>query len=360
MIQRFGVFALVIVSALGAQSVEPPTRQEAAELMEEVVDLIDASAIVIPEIARAGAPLAENIRQSIRTLEVNPGREHIGVIYTLLTSARVYLQLLDALPKPPTFSGDVRAQVESMRTKVDRIEFYFRTLLDRREQQLRAPDRDNLARYAEDNALRGPAPPTAERVVFLGDSITDGWQINQYFPGKDFINRGIGGQITSQMLGRMQADVIALQPKAVLLLGGTNDLARGVSVNAIKNNIEMIASLAEAHGIRPILASVLPVSDHHQDKDRRFKRTPDRKPALITELNIWMRGLCQKRGYRYLDYFVALADSDGQLGAALADDGLHPNAEGYKLMAPLAQKAIEGTLSASRAPKKAKRRFGVF
>ncbi len=359
MIQRFAVCVLLFTSALGAQQ-DPPTRQEAAALMDEIVDLMDASAIVVPEMARAGAPLAENVRQSIRTLEVSPGREHVGVIYSLLTNARVYLQLLDALPKPPAFSADVRAQVESMRTKVDSIELYFRTLLDRRELQLRAPDRDNLARYADDNDRRGQAPPGAERVVFLGDSITDGWQINQYFPGKDFINRGIGGQITSQMLGRLQADVIALQPKAVLLLGGTNDLARGVSVDAIKNNIEMIARLAEAHGIRPILGSILPVSDHHADKDPRFKRTPARRPNLITELNIWMRGLCQKRGYRYLDYFLALADDQGRLSAALADDGLHPNAEGYKLMAPLAQKAIEETLAASRTPKKAKRRFGVF
>ena len=360
MMMRFPVCALLIASALGAQDVDAPTRQEAAGLMDEIVDLMDASAIVVPEIARAGEPLAENIRQAIRTLEVSPGREHVGVIYRLLTNARVYLQLLDALPKPPTFSSDVRAQVESMRTKVDGIELYFRTLLDRREQQIRAADRDNLARYAEDNALRGSAPPGAERVVFLGDSITDGWQINQYFPGKDFINRGIGGQITSQMLGRMRSDVIALQPKAVLLLGGTNDLARGVSVDAIKNNIEMIARLADAHGIRPILASILPVSDHHQDKDPRFKRTPARKPSSITEINIWMRGFCQKRGYRYLDYSLALTDSQGELGAALADDGLHPNAEGYKLMAPLAQKAIDETLAGLRAPKKAKRRFGVF
>ena len=319
-----------------------------------------AAAIVEPEMARAGAPLAENISQSIKTLEVSPGREHVGVIYRLLTNGRVYLQWLDALPKPPTFTNEVRAQVESMRSKVDLLELYFRTLLDRRERQLRSSDRDNLASYSEDKAKRGQAPPGAERVVFLGDSITDGWQLNQYFPGKDFVNRGISGQITSQMLARMKADVIGLQPKAVLLLGGTNDLARGVGVPAIKNNIEMLARLADAHGIRPILASILPVSDHHQDKDPRFKRTPARRPNLITEINIWMSGFCQRKGYRYLDYTVAMADGQGQLKAALADDGLHPNTEGYKVMAPLAQRAIDETLQASRAPKKAKRRIGVF
>ncbi|MEZ5396580.1 MAG: GDSL-type esterase/lipase family protein [Bryobacterales bacterium] len=180
---------------------------------------------------------------------MTPGREHVGVLYRFLQNAKVYLQLVDAMPKPPTFSADVRKQVEKLREDTDRVELYFREQLARRETQLRDPDRDNLKRYSEANATDGEATPEQQRVVFLGDSITDGWQLNQYFPGKPYLNRGIGGQITGQMLGRLKADVLDRKPRVVVLLGGTNDLARGVPIDAIQNNIAMIADLAAASNI---------------------------------------------------------------------------------------------------------------
>jgi lysophospholipase L1-like esterase len=158
------------------------------------------------------------------------------------------------------------------------------------------------------------------------------------------------------MLGRMQADVIALQPRAMVLLGGTNDLARGVELTTIENNIQMICDLAHAHCIRPILAALLPVSDYHEDVDPRNKRTTDRPPSDILALNAWMKSFAQTRGYVYLDYHQALVDSDGMLRSELADDGLHPNVEGYKIMGPLAEKAIVGALAGS----KGRKRGGLF
>jgi lysophospholipase L1-like esterase len=358
---RFLLILVLTVSA-SAQSLAAPDRVQAQQLFGEIVDLMEASAIVVPELARAGAPLTENVRQDAKALALTPGREHVGVLYRFLTNAKVYLQLVDALPKPPTFSADVRKQVESLREKTDLVELYFRAQLDRREVQIRDPDRDNLRRYSEANGIDGEAGPGEQRVVFLGDSITDGWQINQYFPGKPYLNRGIGGQITGQMLGRLQADVLDRKPQAVVLLGGTNDLARGVPLDAIENNIAMIADLAAAHDVLPILASILPVSDYHADRDPRFKRTPDRRPADIVALNDWMRQFCQARGYLYLDYYTATVDEQGMLRAELADDGLHPNAEGYKIMAPLAEQAIVAGLSARKKPVKerSRKRFGVF
>ena len=156
----------------------------------------------------------------MQLLEKGQDRDHVGVIYRLLTNARVYLQLVDALPKPPSFSAAVREQTEDLRLTVDRTDAYFRMLLDQRQVQLRGADRDNLARYREANASLAPPAEGERRVVFLGDSITDGWELNQFFPGKPFINRGIGGQITGQMLGRMRADVLALEPEAMVLLYG--------------------------------------------------------------------------------------------------------------------------------------------
>ena len=160
----------------------------------------------------------------------------------------------------------------------------------------------------------------------------------------DFVNRGISGQITGEMLGRMQADIIAHKPQAMLILAGTNDIARGVAVETIKNNLTMIADLCEFHKIKVILASILPVSDYHKDKNPRFAMTGTRPPAVIRQLNAWMATFAKQRGFTYLNYYDAMVDPSGFLKAELADDGLHPNPAGYRVMAPLAQAAIEAAL----------------
>ncbi len=341
-------------AALNAQ--QAPTAQEAQELYREIPGLMEATAIVVPELARAGAPLTENVKQASQTLLSGPARDHVGLVNTLLNNTKVYLQLIDALPKPPAFSDEVRRQVEQLRLKSDQLNAYFRSLLQLRENQIRSADRDNLKRYSEANRDLLPPASTEQRVVFFGDSITDFWQLEQFFPGKPYVNRGISGQITGQMLGRMQADVIALQPKAMVLLGGTNDLARGVELPAIENNIQMICELAEANGIRPILGALLPVSDYHEDVDPRYKRTTDRPPSDILTLNAWMKSFSEAHGYIYLDYYQALVDSQGMLQGDLSDDGLHPNVEGYKVMGPLAEKAIASALAGS----KGRKRRGLF
>ena len=142
----------------------------------------------------------------------------------------------------------------------------------------------------------------------------------------------------------MKADVIDLKPAAVLILAGTNDLARGVSVAAIRNNLSMIADLAVANGIKPIFASILPVSDYHKDKDPSFEMSKTRPPATIKELNAWLQSMCRQRGFTYADYFAATVDAEGFFKSEFANDGLHPNAEGYRAMGPVAQAAVDRTL----------------
>lgn len=356
-LRRLHPLLLVLLCGAALQAQPAPTALDAQELYREIPGLMEATAIVVPELARAGAPLTENAKQAAQTLLSGPARDHVGLVYALLTNARVYLQLVDALPKPPAFSDDLRRQVEQLQVQSEQLNAYFRSLLVLRESQVRGADRDNLGRYSQANRELLPPASGEQRVVFFGDSITDMWQLEQFFPGKPYVNRGISGQITGQMLGRMQADVIALQPSAVVLLGGTNDLARGVELAAIENNIQMICLLAEANGIRPILASLLPVSDYHEEANPRYKRTPTRPPGDILALNAWMRSLAQSQGYVYLDYHQALADSQGMLGTDLADDGLHPNIEGYKVMSPLADKAIADALTATKSRGK---RLGIF
>lgn len=212
----------------------------------------------------------------------------------------------------------------------------------------RLKDWPQLSRYREANAQLAPPAKSEQRVVFLGDSITDGWsrpEFGGFFPGKPYVNRGISGQTTPQMLVRFRPDVIALQAQAVVILAGTNDLAGNTgptTLKAIEDNLASIADLAEQHRMKVILASVLPVSDYgHNNKGEAINQTTRRSPAQILELNAWIKRYTADHGYTYLDYFPAMVDENGMLKKDLSEDGLHPNAKGYAIMAPLAEQAVQ-------------------
>jgi lysophospholipase L1-like esterase len=176
-------------------------------------------------------------------------------------------------------------------------------------------------------------------VVFFGDSITEGWGADgssTFFPGKGYINRGISGQTTAQMLVRFSQDVLALRPSVVVILAGTNDIAgnTGPATQAmIEDNLQAMLDLAKAHGIAVVLASVLPVSE--------YPWMPGITPApKVRALNAALKRHADARGLVYLDYYAAMANRAGGLDAQLATDGVHPTAKGYALMAPLAEAAI--------------------
>jgi lysophospholipase L1-like esterase len=201
-------------------------------------------------------------------------------------------------------------------------------------------DYGQLARYREANAAL-PAPAAGEnRVVFFGDSITDIWKLADSFPGKPYVNRGIGGQTTPQMLVRFRQDVIDLHPKVVVILAGTNDIAGNTGHmrdEDIEADIASMAELARVHSIGVVLSSVLPVHNYTEKAKDFFAQRP---PARILALNEWLKKYCAENTIVYLDYFSALVDDKGMLKKELADDGLHPNAAGFKIMAPLAEAAI--------------------
>jgi lysophospholipase L1-like esterase len=208
-------------------------------------------------------------------------------------------------------------------------------------------DWSRLARYAAANSALTPPAKNERRVVFFGDSITDNWSKPEhggFFPGKRYINRGIGGQTTGQMLGRFRADVIGLAPRATVILAGTNDVAGNAGPTppeVIQGNLASMAELAKLHGIRVVLATLLPVCDCKQSPEGKpIARTADRPPASIIALNDWIKDYARKNGHVLLDYHRALADTSGSLKADLTYDGLHPNAAGYAVMAALAEKAI--------------------
>lgn len=207
---------------------------------------------------------------------------------------------------------------------------------------MEAQDWPNLERFHKDNLALGLPAKGDSRVIFMGNSITQNWieARPEFFANRPYINRGISGQTTPQMLIRFRQDVIALQPKVVIILAGTNDIAGNTgpsTLEMIEDNLASMAELAKENGIRVVLSSVLPVYD--------YPWKPGLKPAeKIVTLNKWIKQYCFTKGFVYLDYFSSLADERNGMKAALTMDGVHANIDGYKVMEPLVEIAVQKAL----------------
>jgi lysophospholipase L1-like esterase len=208
--------------------------------------------------------------------------------------------------------------------------------------QAQLDDWAQLTRYRVENAAL-PAPATDEqRIVFYGDSITDNWghHVGSFFPGKPYVNRGISGQTTPQMLVRFEQDVVHLHPTAVLILAGTNDIAGNTGPSTpemIEDNFTSMAAIARQNGIKVILASITPAY--------KYPWKPGVEPvAAIHEVNQWLKAYCAREQFVYLDYYSAMADETGAMKPGLSSDGVHPTVAGYAVMTPLADAAIAQAL----------------
>jgi len=246
------------------------------------------------------------------------------------------LGLAAAAPQPPRYQSSPERRAFTDGRRYGKLEGDYYALL------WSAMKQDFGEKYlyaAADKAL--PPPKRGERrVVFLGDSITDLWDLARYFPGKPYINRGIGGQVTAQMVVRFQQDVVALKPAAVLILAGINDLHGALqreSDEGIEANMQAMADMAQAHHIKVVFASIMPVNNY---TDNARNMLADRDPKRIRALNAWLAAFCKNRGFQYADYYGEMVNKDGLLRADLTRDGLHPQPLGYGLMAPVAQAAI--------------------
>ncbi|NDP26354.1 MAG: acylhydrolase [Flavobacterium sp.] len=208
-------------------------------------------------------------------------------------------------------------------------------------EQIQAQDWANLNKYQNENATLQPVKPGQKRIVFMGDSITEGWSLTDYFAGKPYVNRGISGQTTPQMLIRFRPDVIALKPTLVLIMAGINDIAGNTgpsTLEMITNNIFSMVELAKANQIKVILCSVLPASD--------FPWRKGLEPAdKVIMLNKMIKTYADANGILYLDYYTAMVNDQKGLKSIYSEDGVHPNKAGYEVMNPLAGKAIEEVLS---------------
>jgi lysophospholipase L1-like esterase len=210
----------------------------------------------------------------------------------------------------------------------------------------RLRDFANLARYRDANRSVTPA---AAQVVFMGDSITDNWQqprFGGFFPGKPYLDRGISGQTTPQMLLRLRPDVLAFHPKAVVILAGTNDIAGNtgpMTDEEIEGHLASMSELAHAAGVRVVLSSITPISDYHAQPPATPMPTR-RPPSRILAINTWIKAYAAEHQHVYLDYFSAMVDGRGMMRAELTEDDLHPNPKGYAIMGPLAEAAIARAL----------------
>lgn len=356
MMKLLSVFLLAATLST-AQSEPPPlTDAQALTAYERCLQLMEAGGLVSAEMGRAGAPLMENMRQTLESLRFL-GARNPQLHYKMLGNLRAFLLVSDAVPKPAQFPEAAKRQMAELRDLSVSLETYFVRQVESLQAELRSPDRDNTRRFRDENAQLPPPGQKGPRVVFMGDSMTQGWRLNEYFPGKDFINRGIGGQITSQMLGRFLQDVVDLKPQAVVIWAGTNDIARGVDRAVIQRNLTAMCDLAERYKIRVVLASITPVTDLHKAANPAYERTVQRPPAAIIAMNEWIQKFAASRGYAYADYYQATLATDTRLAANLTTDGLHLNADGYRLISPVLISALEKTLAPSQPAQKKRRLF---
>ncbi|MFB3896783.1 MAG: SGNH/GDSL hydrolase family protein [bacterium] len=251
--------------------------------------------------------------------------KHDAIFFNIVLSIFLLIQLSFTQNTQPTVSTESTITIIKTPAQLQR------------EERIKN-DWPNLARFRDENAKLGLPVAKENRVVLFGDSITEQWSIvyPQFLEGKPYVNRGISGQTTPQMVIRFRQDVIALKPRVVVILGGTNDIAGNTgpsTLEMIEDNIMSMSELAQANKIKVVLAAVLPVYDYPWKKGLN----PAEKIGILNE---WIKQYCQKKGFVYLDYYTPLVDERKGLKSELTRDGVHPNVAGYKVMAPLTDKAI--------------------
>ncbi len=315
-----------------------------------VMQLMESTAVAVPGLVRA----SEQLRQNAQATATALGKSQRDPSLTLQFSnqIRAYLALADTLPRPDFFPPTASQQFLELRDNLQRLDRHFAVLLGAAQAEIRATaaDPNNLKRYAAVNSKFPPPIASKSRYVFLGDSATDFWRLNEYFTLQDFVGRGIAGQTTNQILTRFLADVVALRPLAVVVLAGSEDVARGIAPSATADNLVMMGDVAKAHGVQPMFASLLPVGG-----DAAKIRTPE----AIKKVNTWIRDYCIRENFIYIDYFSAMADDKGMMKPEFSDDGVNPNARGYRIMSPIVLDAVERLrimLAAPEDPSKVHRR----
>jgi lysophospholipase L1-like esterase len=399
------VLICLLAGVLRAQSTpkppEPQTtpvsavlgQKEAEQLATRMLQLMESTAVAVPGLVRASEPVKQNAEMTLTAMQRAP-RSPV-LTYQFMNQVRAYLALSDSIPRPYPFPAVADQQYVELHECLQRMQQHFEAILPLQNQPAQSPaavpqpvaakpavvqsppaqaaptqtariapppvtkptsvpgepapivdarpgsDPDDKRRYAEDDSKimhSGKFP----NVILLGDSSTSGWDLDASFAGRNFVNRGIAGQATNQILARFQQDVGALHPKAVVIMAGTNDIAKGMAANQIQEDLMMMGDLAKARGIKPLFASVLPVGGEN---------AKTRPRAMIEQINRWIENYCKSEGFTFINYYSVMADPGGQMKADLSDDGLDPNAKGYSVMSPVLLEAIGRALPGADTPK---------
>jgi lysophospholipase L1-like esterase len=326
--------AIVLVLPVFAQTQQNGPTQNALSRATRMSQLMESTAVAVPGLTPASESvrhLAEATLSGLRTHPGNPAED-----FRFINEVRAYLALSETFPAsqmPPV----AEQQFGELREDLVRFQQSFESSLEAQSQGRVSSDADpnDLRHYSEANTKLLPLG-TLPRVVFLGDSLTARWHLNETFPGRDFVNRGIDGQTTSQMLGRFLQDVVLPHPKAVVIEGGSNDIANGIPSYAIEDTLTMLGELARLHGVKPVFASIAPVS---------AEAGKTRPLAVIQQVNRWLKEYCAREGFTYLDLFGALADANGGLPADLTDDGVNLTAKGYSVISPVTLETVNRALA---------------
>jgi lysophospholipase L1-like esterase len=348
----------VLALAVSAFAQSPPeallSPAETQLTAARVLQLMESTATVVPGLVQASDPLRQNTQATVTALG-KALRDPVPTLQ-LINEIRAYLALSDSLPRPDYFTEAAAQQFLEIRGVLQRLDRHFQALLIQAKIDAHANDGDpyNLKRYAVANSKEPPPVASSPRYVFLGDSATDLWRLNEYFPGKDFVNRGIAGQTANQILARFMADVVALHPTAVIVLAGSDDIAAGMPPGATEDNLTMMGDVAKAHSMQPIFASLLPAGG-----DEAKTRTSE----AIRKVNSWLRDYCARENFIFIDYYTAMADNDGMMKPDLSDDGVNPNSRGYRVMSPLLLDGLQrlhNTAAAAEDAAKPKHRFPLI
>ena len=316
----------------------PADTQQAATRASQ---LMESTSAAVAGLLRTSDVLRQNTQATIADL--SRSQRDPALTLQLINEINAFLALADSLPRPEYFPPTAAQQFVELRDLQQKLDRHFHALLTRIQNDEHASDADpnNLRHYAPANARLMAPSPALPRIVLLGDGATEQWRLNEYFTGQDYVNRGITGQTTTQILARMLADVVALHPLAVVVLAGSDDLAAGMNPSAIADDLVMIGDVAKAHSVQPIFASVLPVSG---------AAAKVRTPEAIRKLNTWIRDYCIRENFVYIDYYKDMADDKGMMKAELSDDGVTPNSRGYRAMSPVLTDGIDRVRNLLGAP----------
>jgi lysophospholipase L1-like esterase len=347
---------LLLLAACYALAQDAPDallgRIETRSTATRAVQLMESTAVAVPGLTAASEQLRKNTQETVDALE--KAFRDPPLTLRLTNEIKAYLALADALPRPDFFPAAASQQFLELRDDLQRFDRHFNALLakEQADARTREADPNDLKHYALlDSRLPAPTATSLPRYVFIGDSATEAWRMNEYFTSQDFVNRGIAGQTTTQVLARFPADVLALHPVAAIVLAGSGDVAAGIPTSAITDNLTMMADVAKAHSVRPVFASLLPSGG-----EAAAALTPD----AIRKVNAWLRDYCAREKFIYIDYYAAMADENGMMKADLSDDGVNPNSKGYRVMSPILLDGIErlrAAIAAQDEPAKPKRRL---